>query len=61
VDNFVDSSLRMARQASKIKGLPGKPKKMPKEETFKNQALSAAIGFVAERRAKFDLQHVFCA
>jgi hypothetical protein len=27
VDNFVDSSLPMARQPSKIKGLPAKSKK----------------------------------
>jgi hypothetical protein len=51
----------MARHPSKIKGLAGKPKKMAPQQVFQNQRLSAAIGFVAEGRAKFALQQVFCA
>jgi hypothetical protein len=61
VDNFVDSSPWMARQPSKIKGLAIKPRKMLPQQTFQNQRLSAAIGFVAEARAKFAQQHMFCA
>jgi hypothetical protein len=51
----------MARQPSKIKGLAVKSKKTAPQQTFLNQRLRCAIGFVAAARAKFALQHVFCA
>jgi hypothetical protein len=61
VDNFVDSSLPTGREPSKIKGLAAHSKNMLEQESFMNQRVSIAMGFVAKARVKFALQQVFCA
>jgi hypothetical protein len=51
----------MAPQASKIKALAGTAKNIATQESFQNQALSSAIGFVAGACVKIALQQAFCA
>jgi hypothetical protein len=61
VDNFVDRPAATPLQARKIKGLAGLPAKTAPQEIVMNQALSAAIGFVAIAGFQVTPGHGFCA
>jgi hypothetical protein len=47
VDNFVDSCYPSTSEACKIKAFTGMPGKRAQENSFHNQQLTSAIGFVA--------------